>query len=396
MLNEMCCEFTTRQARPLEAVAIGIVASLIMVEALTGLAVSRMIWPIIQHANDIGTYRRGWVAMSEGKVRIALIGAGEMAGRYHYPSLASFPDVELVGISDLIEDKAHGMAARFGIPRAAVWRDYREMLAATSPDAVYVLMPPQILYEPAHYALSQGYHLFVEKPLALTTTQARMLAYTAGEHGCLTMVGFQRRHVPATTVLRARVEAHGPIHSVEVSFLKSTGNYSLPAGFYDGAIDPLTSDGIHAVDTLRWLCGGEVEDVDVRVRRLGVSGPVANAYTALVSFSTGAVGTVHYNLATGRRIFRTEFSSQNATAYVDADRESWFVADGSEPQVVSSQEFGRPAAKAGEVLAERHWLGFWHEHRHFVDCLGSGDQPGSNFADAVQSMELVERILTAR
>jgi predicted dehydrogenase len=319
-----------------------------------------------------------------------------MAGRYHYPSLASFPDVELVGISDLIEDKARVMAARFGIPDGAVWTNYREMLAATSPDAVYILMPPQILYEPAHYALSQGYHVFVEKPLALTTTQARMLAYTAGEHGSLAMVGFQRRYVPAATALRARVEAHGPIHSVEVSFLKSTPDYRLPAGFYNGAIDPLTSDGIHAVDTLRWLCGGEVEDVDLRVRQLGVVGPVANAYTALVSFSTGAVGTVHYNLATGRRIFRTEFSSQNATAYVDADRESWFVADGGEAEVTSSQSYGRPAVGPGEELGDRHWLGFWHEHRHFVDCLVSGNQPNSSFADAVRSMELVERILAAR
>jgi predicted dehydrogenase len=319
-----------------------------------------------------------------------------MAGRYHYPSLASFPDVELVGISDLIEDKARAMAARFGIPDVAVWTNYREMLAATSPDAVYILMPPQILYEPAHYALTQGYHVFVEKPLALTTNQARMLAYTAGEHDCLAMVGFQRRYVPATTAMRTRVEAHGPIHLAEVSFLKSTQDYRVPAGFYDGAIDPLTSDGIHAVDTLRWLCGGEVEDVDVRIRQLGVAGPVANAYTALVSFSTGAVGTVHYNLATGRRIFRTEFSSQNATAYVDADRESWFVADGGEAVVVSSQVFGEPAVVPGETLADRHWLGFWHEHRHFVDCLVSGDQPNSNFADAVRSMELVERILAGK
>lgn len=328
--------------------------------------------------------------MGESRVRVALVGAGVMASRHHYPSLASFGDVELVGISDLIEDKARAAASRFGIPM--VDTDYRRMLAATEPDAVYVLMPPQILYEPAHHVLTLGHHLFVEKPLALTANQARMLAWTAAKHGCLTMTGFQRRFVPATTALRHRIEERGPIHTVEISFLKSTADLSVPAGFYDGAIDPLTSDGIHAVDTLRWLCGGDVEEVHGLVRRRDVAGPVPNAYSVLVSFSSGAVGSLHYNLATGRRIFRTEFSATNATAYVDADRESWFVSDGGEPEVVSSREYGRPALAEGEELEERHWLGFWHENRHFIDCVKTGRQPSSTFADAVKSMELVERI----
>jgi len=331
--------------------------------------------------------------MAESRVRVALIGAGMMAGRYHYPSLASFDDVELVGISDLIEDKARAAANRFGIPEQAVYVDYRRMLAETGPDAVYILMPPQILYEPAHHALTRGLHVFVEKPLGLTTTQARMLAYTADEHDCLTMVGFQRRHVPAATALRARIEERGPIHFADVSFLKSTPDLSIPAGFYDGAIDPLTSDGIHAVDTLRWLCGGDVEEVQVQVRQRGVAGPVPNAFSALVSFSSGAVGAVHYNLVTGRRIFRTEFSAVNATAYVDADRESWFAAAGGEPEVRPSIDFGRSAVGPGDEPQPQHWLGFWHEHRHFIDCIGSGAQPETHFADAVKSMELVERIL---
>lgn len=330
--------------------------------------------------------------MAESRVRVALIGAGVMACRYHYPSLASFADVHLVGISDLIGDRAHGAAGRFGIPVGAVYMDYRRMLAETMPDAVYILMPPQILYEPAHYALTQGLHVFVEKPLALTTTQAKMLAYTAGEHECLTMTGFQRRFVPAATALRARVEERGPIHFADVSFLKGTPDLSVPAGFYNGAIDPLTSDGIHAVDTLRWLCGGEVEEVQVQVRQHGVAGPVPNAYSALVAFSSGAVGAAHYNLASGRRIFRIEFSALNATAYVDADRESWFVADDIEPEVTSSREYGRAAAPEGEPEPQ-HWLGFWHEHRHFIDCVQAGEQPSSHFADAVKSMELVERML---
>jgi len=331
--------------------------------------------------------------MAEPRVRVALIGAGTMANTYHYPSLASFPDVELVGICDLVEDKARETARRLKIPAERVYSDYKKLLADLDPLVVYVLMPPQHLYEPAMYALKRGCHVFVEKPPALTTNQARMLAYTAGEHNCLTMTGFQRRFIPAVTALRRRVEERGPIHFAEVAFLKATTNLSTPAGFYDGAIDPLTSDGIHAVDNLRWLCGGEVEEVYADVRRRYVVGPVPNAFFATVKFSTGAVGTVHYNTVTGRRIFRAEFHAQNITAYVDADRESSLVADNGQSETLSSAEFARAGLPDSEELRPHHWLGFWHENRHFVDCVKSGRQPSIDFADAVKSMELVERIL---
>ncbi len=326
------------------------------------------------------------------RVRVALVGAGVMASRYHHASLASFPDVDLVGVADLVPAKAEETARRFSIP--AVFTGVRQMLDDTAPDAVYVLMPPQVLYEPANEVIARGLHLFVEKPLALTTNQARMLAYTASQHNCLTMVGFQRRHVPAIAALRSRVEQAGPIHSVHVDFLKSTADLSRPAGFYDGAIDAFTSDGIHAVDTMRWLCGGEVEDVRAVVRRLAVPGPVPNAIDAQVTFSSGAVGTLRYNLLTGRRIFRADFSGPNITASVDPDRDSLIVAGDGEPEIVPSSTFGRVASGTAP-LEDRHWLGFWHESRHFIDCVRSGAQPTSHFADAVKSMELVERILQA-
>lgn len=322
------------------------------------------------------------------RIRVGLIGAGSMASSYHYPSLTTFPDVELAGLCDLIPEKARRAAERFGVPRT--YTDYRQLLDEVDPEAVWVIMPPQHLYEPVTTALHQGRHVFIEKPPALTTGQARMLAYYAESRGVLTMVGFQRRHVPAATDLRRRVEARGPIHHATVSFLKATRDLSTPAGFYDGVIDPLTSDGIHAVDNLRWLCGGEVVDVHAAVRRRYIPGPIPNEYTALITFSSGAVGVLQSSYVTGRRIFRVEFHGQNATAYVDPDKESAIVFDDGEPETRPSRDWGTAGGAPG--TSPEHWLGFWHENRHFVDCLQEGRLPTSHFGDAVKSMELVERI----
>jgi predicted dehydrogenase len=321
------------------------------------------------------------------KVRVAFIGAGGLANGVHYPSVASLPDVDLAATCDLFADKAQATAERWGIPR--VYSDYRRMLEEVDPDAVYVIMPPQDLFEPASTVLQQGRHLFVEKPLCVTAHQAQMLAYFAEEHSCLTAVGFQRRHIPAVTALKRRVEERGPIQQATVSFLKSA-DLSQHAGHYGGVIDNLTVDGCHAVDNLRFLCGGEVEHVAAHVRTRRAPGPSPNEFTALVSFSSGAVGILNSSYATGRRIFRAEFHGPSITGYVDADRESFIVADNGEPEVYDSKEFGTAGGAPGD--SPLNWKGQWHENRHFIDCIKEGRQPLTNFADAAKTMELVERI----
>jgi predicted dehydrogenase len=212
------------------------------------------------------------------------------------------------------------------------------------------------------------------------------------------MVGFQRRFIPAMTELRARVEARGPIHSVLVANLKSTADLSRPAS--SGVLDQLTSDGMHAVDNLRWLCGGDVVKVSSSVRTLYAPGPMANTVMAQVEFSSGVVGQLHYGLVTGGSplsegatapgVFRAEIHGRNITAVVDAERQSYIVADSGEPEVFESKTFGTTLGGQPE-----HWLGFWHESRHFIDCVKEGRRPSSDFADAVKTWELIERIYAA-
>jgi virulence factor len=313
-----------------------------------------------------------------------------MGMRYHLPSLASLPDVELAAVCDIVEERAREAAGRFGIPR--VYTDYRRMLAEVDPEAVWLILRPQDLFEPARRCLEERRHVFVEKPLALTVWQARALAHLAERNDCRTMVGFQRRHIPALTALRRRLEERGRLWQVTVAFLKAMPLHE-PHWIYGGAIDALTSDGIHAVDCVRFLAGGEVVRLAVDTRRMYVPGPFPNAVTAMLTFSTGVVGVLQFYYTTGRRIFRTEIHGRNATAYVDADRESYFVADDGQPEVRPSREFGTLDGAPG--TAPEHWLGFWHEQRHFVDCVQTGREPSSCFADAVKTMELVERLLVA-
>ena len=331
--------------------------------------------------------------MSSERVRVAFIGAGKQANWRHYPSLASQPDVELVAVCDLMAEKAIETAKRWNVPR--VYQDVRQMLEEVDPQVVYVIMGPQFVFEPTSYVLQKGKHVFIEKPPGVNLHQIKVLAHLAKQNRCLTMVGFQRRFVPAMTALKARVEARGPIHSVLVANLKSSRDLSRPTSA--GVLDMFTSDGMHSVDSLRWLGGGEIERISSSVRTLYAPGPVANAVMAQVEFSSGVVGQLHYSVVTGGGpltegatapgIFRTEIHGQNISAYVDAERQSWIVSDSGEPEVFESRSFGQSMGNQPE-----HWLGFWNETRHFIDCVKEGRQPSSSFEDAVKSVELIQRI----
>ncbi|MBU4211145.1 MAG: Gfo/Idh/MocA family oxidoreductase, partial [Verrucomicrobia bacterium] len=152
------------------------------------------------------------------KIRVALIGAGGMANNTHYPSLKRMADVEMCAICDVIPDKLTATAEKFAIPRQ--YNDYKKMLAEEAPDAVYALMPPHHLFDVAAYCLMQKHNLFIEKPPAITTEQTRQLAILAKKNGCITMTGFQRRHVPIIQKAKELVESKGKIHSCVATFYK--------------------------------------------------------------------------------------------------------------------------------------------------------------------------------
>ncbi len=165
-------------------------------------------------------------------------------------------------------------------------------------------------------------------------------------------------------------------------------------------LDQLTSDGTHAVDNLRWLCGGAVVRVASHVRTRYAPGPGANSVMAQVEFSNDTVGQLHYGLVTGGSplgewatapsIFRAGIHGHNISAYVDADRQSYIVADSGEPEVFESKSLAHPSGDN-----PNHWLGFWHEARYFIDCVKEGREPSSNFADDVKTWELIDRIYEA-
>lgn len=313
------------------------------------------------------------------KVRIGFIGAGGLASSMHYPSLASMPDVEIAGIAELNEERLTAAADKYGVEGR--YRDYVKMLDEVDPDAVYAIMPPMHLHEVVVTCLERGKHLFIDKPPGMTTFQVSSWARQAERKNCLTMTGFNRRHIPCLKQAKERIEERGPITQCMAQFVKCAGGSE---GYYNGAIDVLTCDAIHAVDSLRWL-GGEVERVASDIGK--VDSTVPNTFNALLKFESGAVGFLVANWLSGGRVHIWEIHGRGIAAYVNPDTTGAHIHkdDKLEAERIDPEE------SAGSE--EKHvTYGFFGENRHFIDCVKTGKTPCSSLEDTVATMELVDRI----
>lgn len=314
------------------------------------------------------------------KLRIAFIGAGGRALMAHYPSLRDIPEAQLVAVAELDEQRRHKTCDLYGIKGR--YSDYRQMLEHAKPDAVYAIMPPHHLFDICATVIEHGCHLIIEKPPAVTTEQIRQLAALARRHKVLTGVAFQRRFAPVIRRGKTLCEKRGTVHTAHASFYK---NWVGGAPYYRGALDMLTCDGIHAVDTLRYLCGGEVESVASDSRRLDADH--WNVHLALVRFSSGATGLLLNNFMAGRRMFSVEVHAPGISFFGDPEEGGQLYADNkTEPIDVLA-----PTVLAGSAEDYRAF-GPYDINRHFVDCMLKGKDPETNFDDATKTMELVDAI----
>jgi predicted dehydrogenase len=312
------------------------------------------------------------------KLRIAFIGAGEFSRTVHLPVLSSLKGVEISGICDLNIALADTVAKEFKIPK--IFNDHRKMLADIQVDAVYVILPPHILFDPVMDCLETGHNVFIEKPPAITTMQIQSLAKVAVAKNCITMTGFQRRHIPLLTFLRNKVEEKGGISQFTVNYYK---NEPHNGSYYRGAIDILRCDMIHAVDMLRHL-GGEVTELTSYIS--GIDDDRANSCNVMAKFDTGRIGIMQSTWEAGRRFFTIEIHGNGVSVFIDPD---------SHGMLYSSEYPDGKRYTCGELAGSDEYLektGFLQESCHFLDCIREKRQPVTNFSECIKTMKLVDRL----
>lgn len=128
------------------------------------------------------------------KLRVGIVGVGGIANGKHMPALAKIPEVEMVAFCDLIQERAEEGAKKYGTPDAAVYTDYRDLVARDDIDIVHVCTTNDAHSFVTIDALESGKHVMCEKPMAKNADEARKMVEAAKRTGKKLTIGYQNRY----------------------------------------------------------------------------------------------------------------------------------------------------------------------------------------------------------
>lgn len=189
----------------------------------------------------------------------ALLGCGSF-GQFCLQQYAMMPEIKIVAVADRTEEIASKAGKPFG---ARVCSDLNELLRTPGIDLVHIATPPGMHYEPVMAALLAGKHVLCEKPLAISTDNAKDMLAAAATAGRVCVVNLIMRYDPicqvAGRILREKLLGE-PVHAF---FENYAGDEKLLPNhwFWDeragGGI--FVEHGVHFFDLFaNWLGGGEV------------------------------------------------------------------------------------------------------------------------------------------
>lgn len=191
------------------------------------------------------------------KLRVGIIGCGNIANTKHLPLLAQYVDrVDVVAFCDIIEQKAIETREKFGYTEAKVFTEYKELIKMDL-DAVYVCTPNRSHSEISVAAMKAGCNVMCEKPMAINAEEAKAMVDTAKETGKLLTIGYQNRFRVDTLALKQMaVDGDlGDIYMAKAHALRRRGipTWGVFTDKFEQGGGPLIDIGTHSLDITLWV-----------------------------------------------------------------------------------------------------------------------------------------------
>lgn len=185
--------------------------------------------------------------------KLAIVGCGNIAGPYS-KDILKYPQLSLVGFSDIDQSRAQQFAAEYG---GKAYASLEALLADPEVELVVNLTIFDAHYEVVKRALEAGKHVYSEKPLALETSQAMELVELARAKGLrlagapITFLGEAQQ----TAMKMVRQGELGQVRMIyaEVNHGRIESWHPNPAPFY--AVGPMLDVGVYPLALTTALFG---------------------------------------------------------------------------------------------------------------------------------------------
>lgn len=236
------------------------------------------------------------MAVMEGKLRVAIVGLGQIARLGHIPGYKR-AGAEIVAGCDISEQSAKTACDAFGIPKW--YSDWKEMIAKGGFDAVSVCVPSAFHCAVAVESALRGFHVLVEKPMATSLAECDQMIDAAKKGRVLLMISHNQRFMPAHVAAREIISSGelGAPYLVQTVFGHGGPERWSPTGqwYFDAKqarLGVMADLGYHKLDLVQWLLGQDIVGISALTGTYAKSTTLEDTVVGLLKFSGGAIGTM--------------------------------------------------------------------------------------------------------
>lgn len=237
-------------------------------------------------------------------IKVAVIGAG-MMGKNHLKTYKSLPGVDLVGVYDIFSDAAKAAAETFGIKAFSSMEE-----VAASVDAVSVVTTSVTHCNVGSFFLNKGIHCLMEKPLACSEEECRILIDAARKNNVVLLVGHIEQFNPAVEQMHKILSDSTRIRSLTAQRMSAASGRITDV---DVSMDLM----IHDIEVIQSLVKSPVANVQASAVKTPDQPDGKNYITALVEFENGVTANLTASRITQARVRTLTVTTD--TNYIDMD-----------------------------------------------------------------------------
>ena len=314
-------------------------------------------------------------------MKVGLIGLGGM-GFVHFGCYKKIEGME-IAVADIRVDMAKEKIGDMPVP---VYASYEEMIKAEKPDFVDICTPSYMHTEMTVRAMELGCHVLCEKPMSISSAEARKMIEAKQKHGRKLMIAHVVRFMSPYVYLKSVVDSgelgkpvHVIMHRLSEAPKWSWENWMLDTAKSGGVTLDLS---IHDIDFMQYVFGAP-KSLEASYRDMNDNNNYVSSTFCYDGFSVDTVGT-WYNAKTP---FQAEYLAVFENGYVES-KCGKVTKNGQE----ASLEVTETSEDTGINLSGAD--GYLDEIRYFIDCIKSGKEPTKVTPESsLYSVELVEKII---
>ncbi|MDA8824352.1 Gfo/Idh/MocA family oxidoreductase [Schleiferiaceae bacterium] len=331
------------------------------------------------------------------KVKFAIVGCGRIAQR-HAKHINNF--AELVGVCDVVPAKADQLAAENGCKAYHSIEDLLEAMQGQA-DVISVCSPNGLHAQHSIQSLKAGYHVLVEKPMAISVHDCgEMIKQAEKSNRRLFAIKQNRFNPPVAEVKRLIDEGVlGKINSVQLSCFWNR-NEDYYANSWKGTSDldggTLYTQFSHFIDLLYWIVG-DVKKATGFSRNYSHQGIIDFEDTGVVAleFHNGAIGAINYTVNSYAKNMEGSLTifAENGTVKIGGQYLNELEYQSIKDHEIKNLPQGNAANNYG------NYQGSMSNHdnvyENVIDVLTNQGSISTNSFEGLKTVEIIDKVYNA-